>query len=100
VSVPSLGTLHEELSRIDHALTLDDIDGAGHVLAEYDAHLRHYIERVGAAAPLDALRQLLQIQNGLAVRMLERQRSVGEAMRRSHRAESASRAYAQVGVSL
>lgn len=90
---PDPAQLHARLDALGVAL-----DGDPHVAAEqmtaYHDQLHVYIDQVGPHAPLETLHALLQLQNTLLLKMHERKQSIGEALRRARRAETASRAYA------
>lgn len=93
VTTPDLAELHARLDALGIALD-SDVHGAGEQMAAYHDRLHRYIAEIGPQAPGDALRDLLQVQNALLLRMHERQQVIGEALRLARRTESASRAYA------
>ena len=79
----------------EYPLGGDDVHAAAEQMAAYHEELQAYIEEAGHEAPVEALRGLLQLQNGLLLRMHERKQAIAEALRRARRAEAASRAYAR-----
>ena len=89
-----LAHLHARLDALGSALG-DDVHAAAEQMAAYHEELQAYIEEAGHEAPVEALRGLLQLQNGLLLRMHERKQAIVEALRRARRAEAASRAYAR-----
>lgn len=93
MTTPDLADLHARLDALGIALD-SDVHGAGEQMAAYHDRLHRYIAEIGPQAPGDALRDLLQVQNALLLRMHERQQVIGEALRLARRTESASRAYA------
>lgn|GEM_PF-797069 len=62
----TLNALHEDLVDFRDALDREDFRCAGDVLALHDQRMRQYIDTVGMQAPLQALRELLQLQHRLA----------------------------------
>ena len=100
MSLPSLQDLHAGLDHLDGALAGDDILGAAEIMAAYDAQLRRYIEDGARSAPVEALRNLLQVQNDLLARMHDRKDLLCREARQTQRVGHASRAYAAVGVAL
>ncbi|WP_407351606.1 hypothetical protein [Luteimonas sp. R10] len=97
MSEPTLGRLYAGLEALAEALEQDDFASAESLLAQYDRELRVYVEAVGAAAPLGALRTMLQMQNSLAARMQERQRGIAAELRDMRQAGNAARAYSELG---
>ena len=96
MTTPDLAQLHARLDALGVALDGDaDVDAAAGQMAAYHDQLQAYIAHVGPLAPVEALRGLLQLQNALLLRMHERKHTIGEALRRARRSESASRAYAE-----
>lgn len=94
---PGLTGLHAGLDTLGSALDDDDLAEAGEVMAAYDRSLRHYLEQRGREAPIDAIRELLRMQNDLLLRMASRRRGIAGELERVRRAGEASRAYAAAG---
>lgn len=93
---PDLAQLHARLDALGTALDGDgDVDAAAEQMTVYHDELQAYIAGAGAQAPVEALRGLLQLQNALLLRMHGRKHTIGEALRRARRSESAARAYAE-----
>lgn len=90
--------LYDQLDALGVAVDAGDVEIAAQRMIDYDAALRCYIETTAPDTPLDVLRALLAIQDGLLLRMRERKAVIGAALLRSHRQDSASRAYAAVEV--
>lgn len=97
MSEPTLQQLHAELDALGGALDASDAGGADEIVRAYDRNLRRYVEQRGRAAPLEALRDLLRIQNGLLARMREQRGVLAGDLRRVRRSGAASRAYASAG---
>lgn len=90
-----LQDLRAQLDAIASALAADDLAGAGAGAAAYDIALRDYLEACAPGhAPVDALREMLSMQNRLLLRMAETQKGIAGKLREVHRAGRASRAYA------
>lgn len=92
---PGLQALHARLDAIAGALDTDDLAAAAAAAADYDAELRGYLAAcTPGQAPTEALRELLQLQNALLLRMAERQEGIAGELRQVRKAGRASRAYA------
>lgn len=59
----TLDALHDDLLSLRDALHREDYADAGDMLALHDRRMRQYIDTVGMQAPLQALRDLLQLQH-------------------------------------
>lgn len=94
---PGLELLRSKLDALGAALDAGDLAAAGGTVAAYDGALRHYLEQRGRAAPVPALRELLQTQNELLSRMRSQQDRIGGELHRMKKAGAASRAYAATG---
>ncbi|WP_052772728.1 flagellar protein FliT [Luteimonas sp. FCS-9] len=92
-----LEALHRDLDALDAAIARDEFDAAAGLLAGYQQRLRGTIETLGARLPVEALRALLATQHALTARMRARRDAVAVQLRQVHRADAASRAYADVG---
>lgn len=90
--------LHDQLDALGAAIEADAFDEAAQRMRDYDAALRAYIDATAGNAPVDALRELLKLQNALLLHMRERQTRIGDALRQVHRHDAASRAYATIEI--
>lgn len=89
----SLDALHQDLASLRNALDSEDFDRAGDVLAHHDRRLREYIDTVGLQAPLQALRELLQLQHKLQDDMIAAREAAVTALRGLRHSSQASRHY-------
>lgn len=90
-----LQDLRTQLDAIASALDTDDLAAAGAGATAYDAALRDYLGAcTPGTTPVDAMRELLRMQNTLLLRMAEKQKGIAGELRQVHRAGRASRAYA------
>lgn len=92
-AAPTLEGLHEDLACLRRALDGEDFDQAGQVLARHDLRLRQYIDTVGLQAPLQALRDLLQLQHRLQDEMIASREQAALALRGLRQSGQASRSY-------
>lgn len=90
---PTLDALHQDLASLRTALDTGDFHRAGDVLASHDRRLREYIETVGLQAPLQALRELLQLQHRLQDDMVGARDAAATALRDLRSSDQASRRY-------
>lgn len=100
MNAPDRAQLEAELDALGAAVDAGDISEAALRMNAYDSLLRDYIAATAPHTPVDALRELLAIQNALLLRMRDKQAAIGEVLRQAHRQDSASRAYATVEVAL
>lgn len=98
MSAPGRAQLEAELDALGSAVGAGDISEAALRMNTYDSLLRDYIAATAPNTPVDALRELLGIQDALLLRMRERQNTIGAALRQVRRQDSASRAYATVEI--
>jgi len=93
VSEATLAALHDDLASLRCALDSEDYGRAGDVLARHDLRLREYIAAVGSQAPLQALRELLQLQHRLQDDMLAARDAAAAGLRGLRQSGQASRSY-------
>ena len=90
-----LHNLHAQLDVIATALETDDLAAAGAGAEAYDTALRGYVEACAPGrTPMDALRELLRLQNSLLLCMAEKKKGIAGELREARKAGKASRAYA------
>ncbi|MBB6065964.1 hypothetical protein [Pseudoxanthomonas broegbernensis] len=90
-----LDQLHEDLASLRRALDSEDFVQAGEVLASHDRRLREYIETVGQQAPLQALRELLELQHRIQSDMSAAREQAATALRGLRQSGQASHSYRQ-----
>jgi hypothetical protein len=93
----TLADLHADLTELRQALDREDFSEAGQILGRHDQRLRQYIEDVGVDAPVQALRDLLQLQHTLQAEMLTRREAAASALRGLRQSGQASRLYQEAG---
>lgn len=96
MSAGALATLHQDLASLRQALDEGDYGRAGDVLAGHDQRLREYIDTVGLQAPMQALRELLQLQHRLQDDMLVARDAAAAGLRGLRQSDQASRRYREV----
>ncbi|MCR6687136.1 hypothetical protein [Pseudoxanthomonas sp.] len=96
MSAATLDALHQDLASLRQALDAEDFGQAGDVLARHDRRLREYIDTVGLQAPLDALRDLLQLQHRLQDDMLVARDAAAAGLRGLRQSGQASRSYREL----
>lgn len=96
-TAPRLEDLHAQLGGLGAAMDADDMVAAQAAMDAYDRSLRGYMEGRGQAAPVDAIRTLLRLQNELLLRMGAERRRAAAGLDRVRRAGEATRAYAAAG---
>lgn len=92
----TLADLHEDLASLRVALDSEDFGQAGDVLARHDLRLREYIDTVGMQAPIQALRELLQLQHQLQNDMLAARDAAAAGLRGLRQSSQASRSYQEL----
>ena len=91
-----LAELHADLIALREALDRDSFSEAGQILSSHESRLRQYIDAVGAEAPVQALRELLQLQHQLQHDMLSARDTAASALREMQHASQASRRYREL----
>lgn len=96
MSEATLQALYGDLEAFRQALDGHDFGQAGDVLAAHDLRLRQYIDTVGLQAPMQALRELLQLQHRLQDDMVAARDEAAAALRGIRQSDQASRRYREL----
>ena len=96
MSAATLDALHQDLASLRQALDHEDFGQAGDVLARHDQRLREYIDTVGLQAPIQALRELLQLQHRLQGDMIAARDAAAAGLRELRNSGQASRSYREL----
>lgn len=93
MSTAGLASLHALLDALAGEIEGDDHDASVARLGHYDQQLRHWLDGMAGQASRTDLQQLLQRQQHLQERMLQRRSEAGAHLQQGHRGLRAAHAY-------